>query len=261
MPSLPVGTLLSSIAVLTLSALRGWGQMPDPRAHPELWVNIGQDSIINCLVVEGDTVPAETVSASYQFGMIYDSTARVDYIFSEAQRNGARIRLLRWFRNRLIHMDADVMSYNSRTATFPLLAGDTLSFYREFSWYTLKTREQSTSNYYALDTLAYSVELVRASDGAVLALLDSLGIMPNPTPGTPIIHGTRPIMAQVKYPVPAAIAGESAFIGIRLYAHGSGPYNFLRYDAPTIGLSRGLSSPRWINYLQMFGNSCQTDFR
>lgn len=228
-------------------------QMPDPVTHPELWVNIGQDSLLDCLVLDTDTVPATAVTASYQFGMIYDSTSRTDYLFTEARRNGVRVPLLHWQRNRMVHMDADVMSYNSRTANFLLLAGDTLSFYRELEWYTLMTREQSPTNYYALDTLAYSIELVRASDGAVLALLDSLGIMPNTTPGAPIIHGTRPIMAQVKYKVPGVMAGDSAFIGIRLYAHGGGTYNFIRYDNVTVGVSNRLAKANWINYLSTFG--------
>lgn len=244
------GALILS-AFIVAAAVRA--QVPDPVMYPELWVNIGQDSFLDCLVSGTDTVPAVAVTASYQFGMIYDSTSRTDYTFTEARRNGNRIPLLHWKRGGMVHMDADVMSYNSRTAVFPLLTGDTLSFYRELEWYTLMGREQSLTNYYALDTLAYSVELVRASDGAVLALLDSLGIMPSTTPGTPTIHGTRPIMAQVNYGVPGVMAGDSAFIGIRLYAHGSGAYNFIRYDNITVALSDRLTRTNWINYLSTFG--------
>lgn len=248
-----LGWLAMASGIVLFCAGYARAQVPDIRTHPELWVNIGQDCIANCRVIGSDTVPADAIAASYSFGMIYDSVSRTDYTFTECRRNGGRIPLLHWRRHHLVHMDADVMSYNSRTASFPLVGGDTLGFFRELKWYDPMTREQTPDNYYALDTLAYAVELVRASDGAVLALLDSIGVMPSLARNTPVIHGTRPILAQVRYVVPGALACDSAFIGIRLYAHGDGAYNFLRYDGETIALSDMLNDPYWIDYLRVYG--------
>lgn len=232
-----------------------------PHVRPELWENI-QDSVYRLRVLPrndtitlsgADTVPRGWFSASYEYTMVYDPACRAHFLLTEWKRNGARLRLPNWQSRRIVHSHADILGFNSRTDVFPLVAGDTLSFCREFEWANPVTNRQDTNNYFAADTLDFAVELVRRSDSTRIALLDSMGVLANTAPAAPVIYGMRPLIAKVSYVVPSSIAGDSAFMRLRLYARGSGQYHFVRRDGVTIGFSQSLNDPRTLNYLAIFG--------
>lgn len=212
-----------------------------------------QDSLEFSLIHGNDTIPASWFSPSYDYEMIYDSS-RTQFVFTECKKNGSLLKLLAWNYTRLYHAPQELLSFNSRTENFLINTGDTISFYREMEWYNPITNEMLTTNYYALDTLEMIVYLVDASDGKPLAQLDSIGVLPRTTRGTPIIYGTRPIMALVSYVVPQSLNGDSALIGVTIRARGSGAYHFTRYDGITVGLSERLNKAEYHTYLANFGS-------
>ncbi|MBS1912369.1 MAG: hypothetical protein JST22_10315 [Bacteroidetes bacterium] len=265
---------LLMVAAMVLAGAAAWGQpstVPDgdPWAHPELWgpavrpdlwVEI-QDSVYRLRVIphndtialsNPDTMPRRWYSAAYEYTMVYDPLGRTNYMFTECRRNGERIHLEHWQSRRIVHTADDVLGFNSRTAAFPLVPGDTITFCRELKWVNPTTRIRDTNNYYSLDTLDFAVELVGARDSLRRALLDSIGVLAQPEPGAPVIYGMRPLMAKVAYVVPASMPGDSAFVRVRVYARGDGAYNFVRRDAVTIGFEDLLNLPSTINYLNIY---------
>jgi len=238
--------------ILHSQLIYGSPDMPLVTERPDLYVDI-QDGYLMFRVSGTDTVPADRVSAGYQFEMVYDSTTRVNYTFTECRLNSRRLRLKGWVANKLITAPMDLLTDSSRTDAVRLSTNDTVSFYRELRWYNPITHRQDPDNYYALDTLDYSVELVRDSDGQRLALLDTIGLLARPVPGVATLYGSHPVLAHVKYTVPSALNGEIAFVRIRLKARGDGDYHFMRLSDFTTGLSRRLLDPFFIGYINIFG--------
>lgn len=225
---------------------QGIGSQPLPYATV-------QDTLHLLRIFGNDTVPAERFSASYHYEMVYDSISHTNYMFTECRKNRSAVNLLHWEYNRMVHGPAEYLTYNSRSADFLVHAGDTISFYRELRWYDPIRSRQDTNNYYALDTLDFSVHLVRTSDGTPIALLDSIGVLPRVVLGAPEIYGARPLMAVVEYVVPGAIPGDSAFVGVTVSARGSGIHDFTRHDMVTIGVSERLKRAYYQEYLDIYG--------
>ena len=225
-----------------------------PDDHPELWVCI-EDSTCVYLIPGGggDTVSAIDVAACLNFYMSYDSLCIVDYRIAEFRKNGERLLLSTWSDGTFVNADNELLNANNCTETFTINTGDSISFYREFGWVEPETRLQDTNNFYALDTLDYSVELVRTSDSTVVALIDSIGVLPRTTPGKPIIYGTRPIMANAYFEVPSSLDNEEVFVRVRLYHRGSGPYWFSREDVIISRMSSRLRDPDWQEFLTKMG--------
>ncbi len=252
-------------AILAMMAL-GLAWSPSPpllaqvssiQAHPELLVCVQDDLYVSRMNKSGHIFGLDhKVAAAYRFEMIYDSTSRVQYLFTECFHNGAKPRLLAWQNKRIHTASVDQMADSSRTENFHIAVGDTVSFHREFRWYDPKTMRQDTDNFLSPDTLGYAVELVKATSGARLVLLDSFGVLPQATPSAPTFFGTRPIMATVSYVVPSTIpTTDSVFVRVRLYANGNGTVLPVRMDDFTIGSSYALSSGFWNNYLSLYGGS------
>ncbi|MDB5034236.1 MAG: hypothetical protein JWQ98_1477 [Chlorobi bacterium] len=169
---------------------------------------------------------------------MYDSTARIDYTITECRKNSTKLRLKTWEDGRAVNAHNAVLSFQSATDTFTVHTGDTVRFYRELGWLDPTTGGgRDTNNYRALDTLNYTVELVRTSNHQRAARLDSLGALPRTTPGVPVLYGDRPLMAIVKYIVPSSLNGVQVYMRSLLYSNGSGGYWFVRKDEVTIGLS------------------------
>jgi hypothetical protein len=223
-------------------------------AHPESYVEVQDGFFIRSTTSSGRPLqPGELISAAYQFEMIYDTTSRVQYTLSECMHNGRRLRLLAWRDSHVHSAGAEMMSDSSRTETFAVAPGDTVSIYREWKWYDPRDFRQDTVNFISLDTLDYTVELVSASTASRIAVLDSFGVLPRTTPGPPVFHGSRPIMATARYVVPAAAPADSAFIRIRLYIRGDGLYLPIRRDEITVGSSFALEHGYWNGYLGLYG--------
>jgi hypothetical protein len=231
-------------------------QGSDFLAHPELYVEVQDDVYIKRVDSKGQLMPeAKIISAAYRFEMIYDSTCRVQYLFSECRHNGVRPRLLAWKDGHIHAASAEMMTDSSRTAAFKISSGDTVSFYREFKWYNPKTQSQDTNNFRSLDTLDYAVELVDRATNGRIALLDSFGVLPRVVPGSPVVYGTRPIMSKVQYAIPYGLTADSAFVRVRTYTRGDGPYLPIRKDDETVGASYALDLGIWDYYLSLYGGS------
>lgn len=232
-------------------------QVPDIIAHPENYEFVQDGVYVKRIDKSGRIIgPEEKIATAYRFEMIYDSTSRVQYLFTECMCNGMRPRLLAW-RNKHLHCaSTTMMTDSSRTENFHIKTGDTVSFFREFKWYNPETGRQDTNNFWSPDTLGYAIELVSAATGSRLVLLDSFGVLAQLTPGPPAFYGTKPIMTTVKYVVPTTIpTTDSVFVRVRLYTNGDGLYLPVRHDEWTIGASYALDIGIWNYYLSLYGGS------
>ncbi len=227
-----------------------------PSPPDTFFVNVQGNLYISRISRGGDTLPASAVIApAFAIEMLYDSTSRVNYLFSECLHNGVKVTLPNWKHLRLAAAPIAVISDSSHTAPFRVTAGDTVSFYRQLSWYDPKTKAQKRNNFMSLDTLDYVVELVDASSGRRVAMLDSLGVLPCSTRCVPTFYGNRPINALVKYAIPAALNGDTVFVRLKLMARGAGEYYPLRHDISTSGISLNVTSPLGIAYLRQYGGA------
>ena len=237
-----------------LAAISARAQDDDEIPPLPPWVVHVQDDVYLGRVVGSDTLPAGWFSAAYQFDMNYDSQCVVSYDFTECKLNGVRLYLPKWKDNRVVNAPPDILSFNSTTDTFTCRTGDSLAFYREISWVDPRTRWQTIRNFYSLDTLDYTVELIRLSDSSRVAVLDSFGVMPSPQLGTPQFHGMRPLLAMVEYVIPPELEGEKVFLRILLYHRGEGAYWFTRNDQVMVNWSARRFEPGLQKYMSLFGN-------
>ena len=215
-----------------------------PEDRPALWVTLDDDTTMVYLLRKvNDSMPAIQVAAGFDFLMSYDSICLVSYAVSEFRINGNRLRLSKWKHNTFANAHPDVLTANSGTIPFTVSSGDTISLYREFSWINPITRIQDTTNYYALDTLEYIIELVRLTDSIVVATIDSLGVLPNT--GKPVLYGNQPIIANIQYVVPISLNNQNVFLRIKPKHYGSGLYWFSRKDEITSNISHLLSDPEF----------------
>jgi len=207
------------------------------------------------------TVPTAKAGAYYSFTMNYDYGV-VTYIITEFRKNSSVIELNNWCRNKVTrNLDAEDLAGVSRTKNIVLSTGDSLSFYREFGWYDPATSTRTANGYYAEDSLDYAVELVNATSGARLALLDSFGVLKQVPSGYPSMHGTRPIFTEVNYTVPSQYNNIQAFIRVRLYSRGDGPYYVVRRDGVSFALSDRLQDSAIISHIAMFGGGLKPAIR
>ena len=216
--------------------------VPAPWERPDLWIHV-QDSLWVYRYSGGDTLSREKVSASYTFSMAYDSASHVFYNFTEPTLDGVQLRLLHWKYKRVVNASPGYLNFNSRTENFMVHTGDTVGFFKEWSWLNPVSGVQDPAEFRTLDTLAYVVYLVRAADSGCVALIDSMMVMPSPEPAPPIVFGISTIAGVMRFVVPSTMDGDSMFIGVGAYARGPGPYNFSRRDAYSIGASNVLNSP------------------
>lgn len=240
--------------VLILGALGGVpAAMAQPSDdQPEMWVTLEDGTRMWRITAGGDTLAPEWFSAGYELRMYTDSTCLTEYKFTGCKRNGVRIPLAHWKKNRAVNLDAEVLAYNSRTEAVTLHEGDTLSFYRELSWKDPRFNRQMLNNYRSLDTLTFAVELVGVADSSRVALMDSIGIMACEQTCAPTIHGSRPIMAHVFWVVPESLAGATAFIRLRPKATGAGDLYFTRKEELSVALWMRLLDPYWTTYLSQW---------
>jgi hypothetical protein len=195
----------------------------------------------------------KSIAASWTFEQNYDSV-KVRYRITEFRRNAGVLRLKDWCANDEVEALSDsALSAQSRSETILLATGDTISFYREFLWFNPFNNGRMPDNYRSTDSLIFAVELIDAATHVRLALLDSLGAYPRSTFGTPLLHGTRPIMAITRWETPSELAGDSVYLRISLSAKGNGLSNFRRWGQLTSEYSQQLADSAWIVYLQDYG--------
>lgn len=219
--------------------------MPDPAKYPDAY-ELVQDTMYCLRWYPNDTIPKGMICASYEYTMVYDSLCQVSYLITEWKRNGTPLKLPAWRDQRITNASPGYMSFNSQTEAFTCKTGDTLSLFRMLEWRTLRQGFRDVDGYAALDTLDYTVELVRLPDSTRVALIDSVGILPRSTPGKPRLYGSRPLIAPAELVIPSELDGITAFMRVRLYHRGDGPYWFTRRDATTSNLSAIMRRP-WYN--------------
>jgi hypothetical protein len=248
---------ISFVGVLAfLSSARSQYFNPDSLDMPENWIDVQDGVVVYKRAGNGYTLdPGEIISAAYRFEMIYDSTSRVQYTVSECLHNGARLRLLAWKDGHVHTARPEMMADSSRTESFRVVAGDTVSAFRQWEWYDPKEHRQDTTNFRSLDTLDYVIELVSVKTNDRIALLDSFGVLPRDTPGPPTFYGSRPIMATARYIIPSTASPDTAFIRIRLYLRGDGLYLPIREDAITYGTSYAVEHGFLNWYLNLYSGS------
>lgn len=251
--------ILFFLSVLALAARRGQAQpsLPPPYERPDLWTVV-QDSMIAGLVDgSGDTIAPNQISGDYTFAMVYDSTSRISYTFTEPWLNGNRLTLDKWVNGRSVNAHEDILSFNSRTKNFKVKTGDVVRFYREWDWINLQTNLKDTFTFFCRDTLSYSVELIRSYDMSRLVLLDSITVMPQMPAGSFHFYGPHNFMAAVEYQIPAWIDGDSVCMRVRVRARGSGEYFFTRQDGIKSSYSSSaMSDPVLLADLQYVQNCC-----
>lgn len=74
-----------------------------------------------------------------------------------------------------------------------------------------------------LDTTEFVLELVRASDEAIIAVLDSVGVVPNPTSQLIQHYGTNPTMRTLRVPIPQQAWGTIAYVRVSPRRYGPTP--------------------------------------
>ncbi len=137
---------------------------------------------------------------------------------------------------------------------FVVATGDTISFYREFSWDKIHNGAvRRPWSYHALDTLTYSVVLYNAIDSSRITMVDSIGAMPEPQRGAPVLHGNHTIMAQPRFVVPAQNDGDTMYPGVNYYARGTGQYCFTRMGYRSIDQLWVLTDSASMDYVNRYG--------
>lgn len=203
--------------------------------------------------IGGDTISRTKITPMFGFEMLND-TCRTMYRIADVKNNGSPITLYGWCGGQDINdWEANKLSDSTRTNAFSIHTGDTISFYRELAWYNPIVKEQNPDNYFAKDTLDYSIELIRASTNERIALLDSIGVLRRVTVGAPVLYGTHPIIAVVKYGIPSTLNNESVRIRVRVRSRGDGDHYFVRTDRFSFALSDRLEQQVWHDYLDAMG--------
>ena len=181
-------------------------------------------------------VKPDKVFASYNFLKFYDS-CDVGYQFSELQINSKKIKLQNWCMEKVRREFNNDSLRNAMSRTYSFLArpGDTISFFRIFSWYnTIKQNRVYSSS----GNISFSVELIDATSGKRLALLDSVFVRKQTVPTvSPIISSMFPMVFKPKYIIPNGVNESNCYIRVSGYQGEGSEYYIYRKDEMTIDIS------------------------
>lgn len=180
-------------------------------------------------------------TAQWHFETQSDSTV-TKLVFDDFLSNGRRIWLDSWCRDKVWNWNKTTEQYFneatnaqlsnlSRTAYMPVIAGDTIGFFRYAYWIKRGgAANVPLSKYVSDDIVSYSVELVRQSNGQRMALLDTFRISQSGA-STPCVYSIYPLASKVRYVIPSYVA-DTVFACIRVNVYTSGGSNdtFTRGD-------------------------------
>lgn len=123
------------------------------------------------------------------------------------------------------------LSELSRTAYMPVIAGDTIGFFRYVYWIKRGgAANVPLSKYVSDDVVSYAVELVRQSDGQRMALLDTFRISQSGA-SSPCVYSIYPLASKVRYVIPSHITDTIlACIRVNVYTSGGSNDTFTRGD-------------------------------
>lgn len=187
------------------------------------------------------------------------STATVHYTFGEvalsADGNKSRI-----FLDTAVALDEEIQTSNirgenielrtaARTEDFTLMAGGILTWYGCIRLFEISYNKKQKDNddlnnseqvWLQHEQTEFVTELVRSSDNTRLAILDSTGIIPAPSP-VDAYYGTSPQRVNISYVIPSVFDGVKAFIRISP-----------RYYGPSSSNMALQKLSNWVNYSALY---------
>lgn len=171
----------------------------------------------------------EQMTPGYWYGITYEKTCYIRYNIAEFKNNGSKIYLDNWCYNQNRNdRDAVTLTNESRTEIFTVQSNDKISFFREFFWETKNGKNKF--DYFALDNLSWSVELMDGKTNEVLSVLDAIAIAKSYSQSVPMITKTQPLGAIVEYVVPEKFDGKSVYIRVNPRVEGEGGIKLTRSD-------------------------------
>lgn len=207
--------------------------------------------------------------AQWHFETQSDSTI-TRFVFDDFVSNGRRIWLNNWCEDKTWNWNSSTQQYFnevtnaqlsdlSHTTYMPVIAGDTIGFYRHVYWLRRGPSTGSLAKYISNDIASYSVELVRRSNGQRMALLDTFRISQS-GPSSPCVYMWYPLASKVRYIVPPIITDTVyACVRINVYTNGMDNDTFSRSDLfNTLNARIFLNNPYFENFMSTVNveNAC-----
>jgi len=183
------------------------------------------------------------------------------FVFEAFTSNGRRVWLNNWCDGRTWNWNDSTQLYineltnaqlseRTHTAYMPIIAGDTLGFYRHIYWLRRGPSTGSLAKYISNDIVSYSVELVKQTTGQRIALLDTFRISQSGV-SSPCVYTWYPLASRIRYTVPSHIS-DTVYACIRINVHTDGATNdtFTRGDIfGTRNSKRFLNNPYFENFM------------
>ncbi len=215
-----------------------------------------------------DLCSPDSWGPKFIFAYQADSSLTI-WTFSEFLSNRRKLFLQDWCHGRTInYIDSSKTVYqewtplelNNRSITkpFPLSASDTLQFFRTLSWIDRLTQEVSFNRYLNSHALAYSVELVNATSGDRIALLDTFRISSTTSSKKPCIYSWYPMISRVTFVANSEQETTTVFIRIKVRAFGEGSLPFTRVDKyGKMSSPSKLTDSYWLRYADSVESNIQ----
>jgi len=203
-------------------------------------------------------LPNET--APYHGFDLQKDSIRFKYRIGEFALNSKWVYLNNWCREKSFNYDDEgdtarwdytnsQLSDISRTKTFTVVGGDTLSFYREYFWLDHTTNTYNPAKFVSNDNVYVSVDLINAANGNRIALLDTIKISSTTTSKRPCVFGWKPAIARIAFKVPNSVDTVNAYMKVHVATSGEEGAVFMRYDMLRAGFSKShLEDAGWQNY-------------
>ncbi|MBN9400361.1 MAG: T9SS type A sorting domain-containing protein ['Candidatus Kapabacteria' thiocyanatum] len=177
---------------------------------------------------------------SFDFEHQTDST-RFFLEMSEFRKNSRWVFLDNWCMektwNYSQYLDTDtaevtnaVLSTLSRTKAIPVSVGDTLSVFRRISWMERSVDRYGFKKLVNPDAISMWVEVVNASTGARIELLDSTHFSSTTASKKPCFQTQHPLFSRLVYIVPAGFPTTDVFIRVNVASAGSVNKRWTRWD-------------------------------
>lgn len=223
---------------------------PGTKIHPQ--TPYGLDTTV--------TIDPRRFVAQWHFETQSDSTI-TRFVFDDFVSNGRRIWLNNWCEDKTWNWNNSTQQYFnevtnaqlssiSHTTYMPVVAGDTVGFYRHVYWLRRGPSTGSLAKYISGDAVSYSVELVRRSNGQRMALLDTFRISQSGV-SSPCVHALYPLASKVRYVItPNVIDTVYACIRVNVFTSGSDNDVFSRSDLfNTLNARIFLNNPYFENFM------------
>lgn len=184
--------------------------------------------------------PPGSFVSSFDFEHQTDSTSFF-FDVSEFRMNSRWVMLDNWCMEKVWnwsdYLNADtaevtnaMLSSLSRTRTISISAGDTLSMFRRISWMDRAISNYGYKKLINPDAISMWVEVVDASTGARIELLDSTHFSSTTTSGRPCFQTQHPLYSRLVYVAPAGFPTADVFVRVNVSSAGSVNKRWTRWD-------------------------------